>query len=250
MIDDGFDEAGGAAIEHIQRGYGGQAAVSVKLNCVAETPVASFCGFEGEHPMCELTGRISLKKWYVVGLMVVCGAVSAQTISAKKSELVAKVLTLQQAAIEQTAQMLVERPAVQMMQQASVALQTRVPPEKRDAVAKDIQADLKKYADEAGPLVRQQAVKLAPSTIGVLMEQRFTEEELTQLIAILESPVNRKYQQMGGDLQKVLADKLVTETKASVEPKVKALEQAMVKHLGLPPPPAASAASAAKTPKK
>jgi len=200
--------------------------------------------------MCELTGRISLKKWYVVGLIVVCGAVSAQTTSAKKSELVAKVLTLQQAAIEQTAQMLVERPAVQMMQQASVALQTRVPPEKRDAVAKDIQADLKKYADEAGPLVRQQAVKLAPSTIGVLMEQRFTEEELTQLIAILESPVNRKYQQMGGDLQKVLADKLVTETKASVEPKVKALEQALVKHLGLPPPTAASAASGAKTSKK
>lgn len=202
--------------------------------------------------MCEFTWRISLKKWYVVGLMVVCGAVSAQTTSAKKSELVAKVLTLQQAAIEQTAQMLVERPAVQLMQQASVAMQTRVPPEKRDAVAKDIQADLKKYADEAGPLVRQQAVKLAPSTIGVLMEQRFTEEELTQLIAILESPVNRKYQQMGGDMQKVLADKLVTETKASVEPKVKALEQAMVKHLGLPPAPApaASAASAAKTPKK
>jgi uncharacterized protein len=200
--------------------------------------------------MCELTGRISLKKWCVMGLMVVCGAVGAQTTSAKKSELVAKVLTLQQTAIEQTAQMLVERPAVQMMQQASVALQTRVPPEKRDAVAKDIQADLKKYADEAGPLVRQQAVKLAPSTIGVLMEQRFTEEELTQLIAILESPVNRKYQQMGGDLQKVLAEKLIIETKAAVEPKVKALEQALVKHLGLPPPAPASAASGAKTPKK
>jgi hypothetical protein len=62
--------------------------------------------------------------------------------------------------------------------------------------------------------------------------------------------VNRKYQQMGGDLQKVLAEKLIIETKAAVEPKVKALEQAMVKHLGLPPPAAASAASGAKAPKK
>ena len=191
-----------------------------------------------------------MKKWCVASLIVVCGAVSAQTASGKKSELIAKVLTLQQAAIEQTAQVLVERPALQMMQQASVALQTRVPPEKRDAVAKDIQADLKKYADEAGPLVRQQAVKLAPSTIGVLMEQRFTEEELTQLIAILESPVNRKYQQMGGDLQKVLGEKLIIETKAAVEPKVKALEQALVKHLGLPPPTAAKTEPAAKVPKK
>lgn len=191
-----------------------------------------------------------MKKWCLASLIVVCGVVSAQTSPAKKSELVAKVLTLQQAAIEQTAQMLVERPALQMMQQASVALQTRVAPEKREAVGKEIQADLKKYADEAGPLVRQQAVKLAPSTIGVLMEQRFTEEELTQLIAILESPVNRKYQQMGGDLQKVLAEKLVTETKTAVEPKVKALEQAIVKHLGLPPPPAAKTEAGAKSPKK
>lgn len=188
-----------------------------------------------------------MKKWCVASLILVCGAVSAQTTSAKKSELVARVLTLQQVAIEQTAQVLVERPAMQMMQQASVALQTRVPPEKRDAAAKEIQADLKKYAAETGPLVRQQAVKLAPSTIGVLMAQRFTEEELTQLIAILESPVNRKYQQMGGDLQKVLAEKLITETKAVVEPKVKALEQAIVKHLGLPPSAAAKAEPDAKT---
>lgn len=191
-----------------------------------------------------------MKKWCMASLIVVCGAVGAQTPSAKKSELVAKILTLQQAAIEQTAQLLVERPAVQMMQQASVALQTRVPPEKREAVGKEIQADLKKYADEAGPLVRQQAVKLAPSTIGVLMEQRFTEEELTQLIAILESPVNRKYQQMGGDLQKVLGEKLITETKAAVEPKVKALEQAIVNHLGSPPPAATKTEPGAKSPKK
>lgn len=191
-----------------------------------------------------------MKKWCMAGLIVVCGAVSAQATSAKKSELVAKVLTLQQGAIEQTAQLLVERPAVQMMQQASVALQTRVPPEKREAVGKEIQADLKKYADEAGPLVRQQAVKLAPSTIGVLMEQRFTEEELTQLIAILESPVNRKYQQMGGELQKVLGERLIAETKAAVEPKFKALEQAIVKHLGLPPSAATKTEPGAKSSKK
>lgn len=191
-----------------------------------------------------------MKKWCMAGLIVVCGAVGAQTTSSKKGELVAKMLTLQQAAIEQTAQVLVERPALQMMQQAGVALQTQVAPEKREAVAKEIQADIKKYADETGLLVRQQAVKLAPSTIGVLMEQRFTEEELTQLIAILESPVNRKYQQMGGDLQKVLAEKLITETKAVVEPKVRALEQAVVKRLGLPPTAAVKAEPGAKSPKK
>jgi hypothetical protein len=198
----------------------------------------------------ELTGRIVLKKWCIASLIVVCGVAGAQTSGAKK-DLVAKVLTLQQGAIEQAAQVLAMQPALQLMQQASVALQTRVAPDKREAIAKEVQADLKKYADEVGPVVRQQAVKLAPSTVGALLDQRFTEEELTQLIAIMESPVNRKYQQMGRELEKALTDKLIAETKAGVEPKVKALEQAIVKHLGLPPAAAASKPeAAAKTPKK
>jgi len=191
-----------------------------------------------------------LKKWCIASLIVVCGVAGAQTSGAKK-DLVAKVLTLQQGAIEQAAQVLAMQPALQLMQQASVALQTRVAPDKREAIAKEVQADLKKYADEVGPVVRQQAVKLAPSTVGALLDQRFTEEELTQLIAIMESPVNRKYQQMGRELEKALTDKLIAETKAGVEPKVKALEQAIVKHLGLPPAAAASKPeAAAKTPKK
>ncbi|MEO7104981.1 MAG: hypothetical protein ABIZ09_01290, partial [Rhodoferax sp.] len=53
--------------------------------------------------------------------------------SPAKKELIARILVLQQGAIEQTAQALVERPAVQLQQQAAMALQTRVPPDKREA---------------------------------------------------------------------------------------------------------------------
>ena len=190
-----------------------------------------------------------MKKISVLALLLVVGFAQAQSSTAKK-ELVARLLVLQQPAIEQTAQALVERPAMQLQQQAGLALQTRVPPEKREAVAKQVQEDLKKYVDDAGPLVRQQAVKLAPSTIGVLLEEKFTEDELKQLIGILESPVNRKYAQMGGEFQKALGEKLVAQTQAVVEPKVKALEQAMTKHLGLPPPAAKASDAAGKTPKK
>jgi hypothetical protein len=169
-----------------------------------------------------------------------------------KKELVARVLVLQQSAIEQTAQSIVERPAMQLQQQAGMALQTRVPPEKREAAAKNVQADLKKYVDETGPMVRQQAVKLAPSTVGALLEEKFTEAELKELISIIESPVNRKFSQMSGDFQKALGEKLVAQTQAAVAPKVKALEAAIVGHLGLPTAPPAGKASepAAKSPKK
>jgi len=196
------------------------------------------------------TTKPEMKIITVLALLLVAGVAQAQSTTAKK-DLVARILVLQQAAIEQTAQALVERPALQLHQQAGLALQTRVAPEKREAAAKQVQADLKKYVEEVGPVVRQQAVKLAPSTIGTLLEEKFTEEELKQLIAIIESPVNRKYMQMGGEMQKALGEKLVAQTQAVVEPKVKALEQSIAKHLGLPTSPAAKASDAsAKSPKK
>lgn len=191
-----------------------------------------------------------MKKILTLALVLVAGVAQAQSSQAKK-ELVNRILVLQQPAIEQTAQALVERPAMQLQQQAAMALQTRVPPEKREAAAKLVQQDLKQYVEEVGPQVRQQAVKLGPSTIGALLEEKFTEDELKQLITIIESPVNRKFTQMGGDFERALGEKLVAQTQSLVAARVKVLEQAVVKHLGLPPPADAKAAApAGKTPKK
>ncbi len=187
----------------------------------------------------------------LVSLLVVASGIQAQ-MTAKK-ELVAKVLLLQQPAVEQAAQALAERPALQMLQQAGMALQSQVPADKREAVAKDIQAEAKKYADDAVPLVRERAVKLAPSTVGALLEEKFSEDELKQLIAIIESPVNRKFLQLGGEMQNALIDKLVAETQGTIEPKVRALEQAIGKRLAQATPAAAPAAAvpkAAKAPAK
>lgn len=174
-----------------------------------------------------------MKKLFALTLLALSVAAHAE-VSAAKKELVAKVLQLQQPAIETVARALTERPAAMMMQQAGLALQTRVAPDKREAIAKEIQADLKKYVDDAVPLVRQRALKLAPTTIGAVLEEKFSEEELTQLIAIIESPVNRKFLQLGGEMQKALGDKLVAEMQSTIDPKVKALEQSITKRLGLP----------------
>lgn len=189
-----------------------------------------------------------MKRLVIVALLVVATGVQAQVAPTKK-ELVAKVLLLQQPAIEQAAQALAERPAAQLMQQAGLALQSRVAEDKREATAKEIQADVKKYVDEVVPLVRERAVKLAPATIGTLLEEKFSEDELKQLIAIIESPVNRKFLQLGGEMQKALLDKLVAETQGAVEPKVKALELSIGKRLGLPAP-AAAASKTSKAPAK
>ena len=170
----------------------------------------------------------------------------AQTAPANgKKELVARVLQLQQPGIEAMARSLAEQPAMQLMQQAGQALQ-RLPTERREAVARDIEADLRKYAEEAVPIVSARAVKLAPGTIGPLLEERLNEDELRQVIAMLESPVLRKFQGMQGEMQKALSEKLVGETKPEIEPKVRAMQQVVAKRLGLTPPAAAAASAAAK----
>ena len=165
----------------------------------------------------------------------------AQTSSSpSKKELVAKVLQLQQPGIEAMARALVEQPAAQMMQQAGQALQQRVPAERREAVGKEIQADVRKYVDETVPLVRERATKLAPSTVGAILEEKMTDDELKQIIAILESPANRKFQSLAAEMQRTLTEKLVGEVRPMVEPKVRTLQQSVGRRLGLGPVGAAS----------
>ena len=192
----------------------------------------------------------------LVALLAASGVAQAQTAvnSAAKNELVVKILQLQRGAIEGIATVLAQQPAQQMMQGASVALQSRVAPDRREAVAKEIQADLKKYVEDVVPLLREKAVKMAPTTIGTLLEEKFTEDELRQLIAIMESPVNKKFSQMNGELQKSLGEKLVADSRAVVEPKVKALEATIAKRLGITPQgapgPGPSGSGAAPVPAK
>ena len=183
----------------------------------------------------------------VMVLVVVAGSAHAQT-SASKKELINKLLQLQQPAIEVVARQMAEQPAMLLGQRAGQLLQSRIPPERREAVARDLQGDLKKYVDETVPLVRERAIKLAPTTIGAIIDEKFTEDELKQLIAIIESPVNRKFLQLGGDMQKALADKLVAEIRPLVDGKIRTMEVAIAGHLGIPvttPVGAASGAAAA-----
>jgi hypothetical protein len=162
--------------------------------------------------------------------------------SPAKKELVNKLLALQQPGLEQAARSLVERPAAQMLQEAGRYMQAQVPPERREALGKSIDAEVKRYVDEAVPLVRDKAIKLAPSTLGVGLEQKFTEDELKQLVAWYESPVNKKFQQVSPEMQNTFLQQLVNESKPLIEPKLQALQQ-QVRNVLTPAAPAAAPAA-------
>ncbi|MEP6740325.1 MAG: hypothetical protein ABJA61_08085 [Caldimonas sp.] len=164
---------------------------------------------------------------------------------ATKKELIQRLLAAQQSEIESVAHSIVERPAAQMMQEAGLAMQRQVPPEKRDAMAKAIEVEVKKYVDESYPLVRERALRIAPTTIGSALEEKLSEDELKQIVTWLESAVNKKYQQLGPDIRNAFIQKLLAESVPVVDPKVQALDARIRVILGVPPAvPATSAAPA------
>jgi len=176
----------------------------------------------------------------VLALACLALAFAAPAAAQSKKELISRILMLQQPGIEALARSIAERPAIELAGAARQVI-PNVPADRREAVIKGIEADIKKYTDEAVPLLRDRAIRLAPATIGAELDTNFNEEELRQLIGWFESPVVKRYQTLMPTLERSLAERLVGDTRGQIEPKLKVLENAMARHLGLPAPGAAPA---------
>jgi uncharacterized protein len=162
--------------------------------------------------------------------VLLCAATSlaaAQSISADKQKLIDRVLALWH--IEEAAVVMVQRPAADAMQQANIALQGRVTGPKQQATMKEIAVDVQKYIDEATPIVKDNALKLKAPTIGPMLAQNFSDEELRQLIALLESPLKKKFEKLLPQFERAYGEKLAAESRASIDPKL----QAMTQNVGL-----------------
>ena len=158
-------------------------------------------------------------------------ATAAVPSSPAKKELIGRVLKLQQSGIERLATAMTEEPAVVLGGRASEVIAARVPRERQEAVAKEIQVEVQKYLKDTVPQVRKSAQQLAPATIGPVLEAKFSEDELRQVVTLLESPAYAKYQQLSGEMQQALQAKLVADTRGTVEPRVQALEKAVGERL-------------------
>jgi hypothetical protein len=81
------------------------------------------------------------------------------------------------------------------------------------------------------------------------LNAKAAEDELRQLVAIIENPVNRKFGQMAGEMQISLQRGLAAEIQGTLDPKIKSLELTVAGRLGIPVT-APAAASSARQPAK
>ncbi len=183
----------------------------------------------------------------LITLALAAGASHAQVQT--KKDLIAKVVQLHMQGIENVGRVIAGQTSQQMLQAAGQAL-PRVAADKREAVGKEIQDDVKKFYDDVEPLLKKRAVELAPATVGAAYEEKFSEDELKVIIAWLESPVSKKYAQMDRDQGNALAEKVVADTRPAIEPKLKALEATVAKRLGVTGNEGSASAPKPAAPKK
>ncbi len=172
-----------------------------------------------------------IKPVWATSLVLALAAVAVPAQAESKKDLVQKLLTLQQPALDATAKNMTEAPARQMAGGAQQMLMQAVEPEKREAAAKKIDAELKKYADGSLPIVKASVAKVSQSTVADAIDKQFTEDELKQLLVMLQSPVLNKYQAAMPELNKTLVEAVVQDSKPKVDPKIQAADDAIRKIL-------------------
>jgi len=177
----------------------------------------------------------------LAALLISVSALAPAQAQSKK-ELAAKIISLQKAQHEQFGMNLAQAPIQQLVQNAGQVLRARVPAEKREATGKAMDEELRAYIKEVGPAMRASATKHAGEQLSVKLEADFSEAELKQLLQFLESPVIRRYTQMGAEMNNTVAQKVLADNRSLIEARAKALDQKLAELLGIKPAAAASAA--------
>jgi hypothetical protein len=150
-------------------------------------------------------------------------AAVAGAIPPSKQALIDKVLTLWH--MDNVGLSMLQAPVSDAVAQARAVLQGRATDSKRDAAMTDIVNEARKFMEETSPTVRNSAQKLIPAKVAPLLAERFSEDELKQMIAILESPVKQKFEALLPELQKSLGEAVATDSGPVINPKLQDLKQ-------------------------
>jgi uncharacterized protein len=128
-----------------------------------------------------------------------------------------------------------------------------LPAAKQQTAIKELDAELKKFNDDALKLITAQAAKVRSDALLAAYAEKFSEEELKQLVALMEAPVYKKYQVTAPELGNMYVKAIVEGTRTAVESRGKAFDNAAAKIVGAPAassPPAANPPAANPPAKK
>ena len=122
----------------------------------------------------------------------------------------------------------VQRPAVDAMQKSMIAMQTaHVPKERMDKTMKEIGVEVQKYVDTATPIVTASARKYTNQTVGPILAQNLSADELRQLAAYFESSAHEKFDKLVPQLETAIGQKVQADVSAEIDKDIQAMTESV-----------------------
>ncbi len=102
--------------------------------------------------------------------------------------------------------------------------------------------ELKKYYDDVSKVIKSKVAKASSDSLVPAYMERFSLEELKQLVAFFESPAVKKYQATAPALGDIFVNQLIIEARTDVSARARQFDEAATKIVGTAPKsPAATA---------
>ncbi len=117
---------------------------------------------------------------------------------------------------------------------------SQLPAAKQESAIKALDAELKKFNDDALQIITAQATKARSGALVTAYSEKFSEEELKQLVALMEAPVFKKYQGIAPELGSVYVKAIVDGTRERITQRSQTFDAAAEKITGPADAPAAN----------
>jgi uncharacterized protein len=159
-------------------------------------------------------------------------AIHAQTAD-PKTEWAAKVVQLQQGPeLDRLVAQLAGSTTQELIANWGPKLEANVPKANQQKASEALNAELKKYSEDATQLIGKQVSQVSTDVLVPAYAERFTVEELKQIAAFFESPAIKKYQATSPELGNVFIQKLIDASRTDVLARAKLFDDAALKIVG------------------
>jgi hypothetical protein len=159
----------------------------------------------------------------------------AQTVD-PKTEWATKVVALQQGPeLERLVSQLADSSTQELIANWAPKLGANVAKAQQKKASEEMNAELKKYADDASNIISKQVSKVSADVLVPAYTERFTLDELKQIASFFESPAIKKYQTTAPELGNLFIQKLVDASRTDVAARAKQFDAAALKIVGSKP---------------
>ena len=163
------------------------------------------------------------------------GSVQAQTADSKL-EWATKAVALQQGPeLDRLIGQLAESSSQNVVQNWGAKMRANVPQAQIEKAAASLNVELKKYNDDVSRIIKDKVTKASTDSLIPAYMERFSVEELKQLVAFFESPAIKKYQAEAPAFGGIFVNQLILETRSDVAARAKQFDDVATKIVGTAP---------------